>query len=120
MEDDTLTEPQLGELTKALTSLQAELEASLSARAESSKPVDLDQPIGRLSRMDAMQQQQMAAANKRSAELRLQLVFASLSAMDEGDYGYCRKCEEPIGYARLSARPEAPFCLGCQSQRERR
>jgi DnaK suppressor protein len=52
--------------------------------------------------------------------LRRQLIAVALLAMDDDDYGYCRQCEEPIGHGRLRARPEAPFCLGCQSQRERR
>jgi DnaK suppressor protein len=38
----------------------------------------------------------------------------ALSTFDRGEYGLCRKCEEPIGYRRLSAKPEAPFCLECQ------
>ena len=118
--EEELSEAQIHELRSALESLLDELDASLGTRQDNAKPVDLDAPIGRLSRMDAMQQQQMAAANKRSTELRRQLVTAALLAMDDDDYGYCRRCEEPIGHGRLSARPEAPFCLGCQSQRERR
>jgi len=120
VEEVELTDAQTRGLRAALESAQAELNAALGARQASAKPVDLDEPIGRLSRMDAMQQQQMAAANKRNADLRLQLVRAALAALDDDEYGYCRLCEEPIGYGRLSARPEAPFCLKCQSQRERR
>ena len=32
----------------------------------------------------------------------------------------CRRCEEPIGFRRLQARPETPLCVACQNQRERR
>ncbi len=38
--------------------------------------------------------------------------------LEQGDYGDCVECGDPVGYARLKARPEAPFCIGCQSQRE--
>jgi DnaK suppressor protein len=64
--------------------------------------------------MDAMQQQAMAKATRHKAQLRLAQCKSAVSAFDRDEYGLCRKCEEPIGYARLSAKPEAPFCLTCQ------
>ena len=47
-------------------------------------------------------------------------IAAALKAFDDDSYGDCRTCGEPIGYKRLKSRPEAPFCLACQSARERR
>jgi len=120
LDSPELNEAQREELEQALIALKAELEAGLQREGAEAKPVDLDAPIGRLSRMDAMQQQQMAAANKRSAQVRLQQVVASLAAFTSDDYGYCRLCEEPIGFPRLRAKPETPFCLECQNERERR
>ncbi|MBW2687795.1 MAG: TraR/DksA C4-type zinc finger protein, partial [Deltaproteobacteria bacterium] len=65
-------------------------------------------------RMDAMQQQAMAKATRQKSQLRLTHCKVALSSFDRNEYGLCRKCEEPIGYRRLSAKPEAPFCLECQ------
>jgi len=102
-------------LRRRLVGLVAELEAALLASAASAAPVVLDQSsVGRLSRMDAMQQQAMAKATRHKAQLRLLQCKAALSAFERDEYGLCRKCEEPIGYRRLSAKPEAPFCLQCQ------
>jgi DnaK suppressor protein len=81
--------------------------------------VDLDEPIGRLSRMDAMQQQKMAQASRRATRMRLDQVGAALANLAAGEYGLCRVCEEPIGYKRLKARPETPRCLECQRKSER-
>ncbi len=117
---EDLTSVQREELRQKLLSLQEELTALLDVSADSAQPVSLDQPIGRLSRMDAIQLQHMAQANRRSHELRLRQVQAALIAMDDDAYGDCKKCEEPIGYARLSVRPEAPFCITCQEQSESR
>ncbi|MDH3602493.1 MAG: TraR/DksA family transcriptional regulator [Candidatus Tectomicrobia bacterium] len=117
---DDLTPDQLEDLRQKLLALQDDLTTLLDVSADSARPVSLDQPIGRLSRMDAIQDQQMAQANRRGYELRLRQVQAGLSAMDEGDYGYCKKCEDPVGYARLGVRPEAPFCLPCQEAQETR
>ena len=115
-----LTPDHLRELRDALETLRAELDHVLSVGAESSRPVDLDEPIGRLSRMDALQQQSMAAANRRGAQARLRMVEAALGAMARGEYGECRRCEEEIQVARLRARPETPYCLPCQQAIEGR
>lgn len=61
-----------------------------------------------------MQQQAMAKATREKTQLRLTQCKLALSTFDSGEYGLCRKCEEPIGYRRLCAKPEAPFCLQCQ------
>ncbi len=115
---EELTPSQLEELQQDLRSLQENLHSLLKVSMEGTKPVELDQPIGRLSRMDAIQQQKMAQANRANHKLRFDLVKAALMVFERDEYGYCRKCEEPIGYGRLKAKPETPFCVGCQGARE--
>jgi len=108
------------ELHRALVALRAELEAVLLVSRDAVKPVDLDEPIGRLSRIDALAQQKLAQASREGLSLRAKQVSAALARFDEGSYGTCATCEENVGYARLKARPETPFCIACQSRRERR
>jgi DnaK suppressor protein len=115
---DELTQSQRDELWSDLERLAEELKDLESSTREGAQPVDLDQPIGRLSRMDAMQQQAMSAANRRRNRTRYQLVKAALK-MDPDDYGICKTCDEDIGFARLKVRPESPFCVGCQNKKER-
>jgi DnaK suppressor protein len=114
-----LTAAQIEELVKDLYALRDALQAQCATARDEARPVDLALPIGRISRMDAMQQQSMAAANRRSLELRLQQIAAALTAHGEGTYGICRSCDEPVGYPRLKARPESPLCVECQGVRER-
>jgi len=112
---EELSEKQNEVLRLQLVELIAELETALQVNASSAAPVVLDQSsVGRLSRMDAMQQQAMAKATREKAQLRLGQCKRALSAFERGEYGLCRKCEEPIGFRRLSAKPEAPFCVDCQ------
>lgn len=120
MDDDDLTPAQLEHFRTLLVNLVEELESHLNATEDGAKPVDLDEPIGRLSRMEAMQQQSMAKANRQRAEIRLRQVRAALANIDEGDYGFCNKCEEPIPVKRLEVYPESPLCLECQSALEGR
>ena len=41
-----------------------------------------------------------------------------LQAIDEGTYGICEDCEEPIAIARLKARPVTSYCIGCKTRQE--
>lgn len=113
-----LSEEQERELHQALLGLESELRQSLGA-FERGDVVDLDLPIGRLSRVDAMQQQAMAQAERVRMEQRLEQVQAALERVEEGEYGYCCLSGEPIGYARLRARPETPFSVVSQEKLER-
>ena len=50
------------------------------------------------------------------AETRL--VKAALARIEEGVYGFCLRCDEPIGSNRLRAIPHATFCVTCQEATE--
>jgi len=117
---DALSAEQIDELHRDLLALREDLTHLLALSAEGARPVDLEEPIGRVSRMDAMQQQSMLQANRNAAQLRLQQVGAALARFREEEYGFCQSCGEDVGYPRLKARPETPFCLACQSQHEQR
>lgn len=49
---------------------------------------------------------------------KYKLVLEALERMDEGTYGICLGCEEPIPSARLEARPWASLCIGCKEAEE--
>ena len=115
-----LNEQQLVELRQVLLALRDDLKQLLENSSDGAQPISLDEPIGRLSRMDAMQQQGMVQANRRTVHNRLGRIEAALRRHAGNEYGPCLECEEEIGYARLQAQPEAPFCIGCQSNKEKR
>ena len=117
---EALTPDQAEVLHRKLRALTDELRSQLASSEEGARPVDLDQPIGRLSRMDAMQQQSMVRANRAAAQLRLKQAETALQRIGQDDYGVCAECGEEVGFARLEVRPETPFCLSCQSLRESR
>ena len=116
---DELTGAERDELRDVLEASKAELQRVLDLSRESGAPVALDTSIGRLTRVDALQQQSMAQATIRASELRLSQVMAALGRMERQAYGDCLGCGEPIALARLRVRPEATLCLGCQDARER-
>jgi len=120
MSMNELTQAQIDELKAALAGRRDELKRLLETTREGTRPVDLDEPIGRLTRMDAMQQQNMSVAARRSYDIRLRQIDQALGAIEQQRYGLCRRCEDPIGYARLTARPESPYCLECQDEIDRK
>lgn len=115
---EELTEAQILELAGDLRALQTSLKSLLVSSKDSTRAVEPDRAIGRLTRMDAIQQQSMAKANRATYQLRLQQAQQALRHLEEDDYGCCRRCDEDIGYRRLKAKPETPFCVGCQSASE--
>lgn len=100
---------------KLLEKREEELKKTLKLLNESSKPVDLNNPIGRLSRMDALQQQQTILHSKKQTELALEQIEQAYQRIKDETYGYCVICEDEISEKRLRAKPETPFCLECQS-----
>lgn len=90
-----------------------ELQTLLAQTQADGAPVELDQTQqGRLSRMDAMQQQAMAEETRRRRQRKMQLIDAALRRVDEGEYGFCVTCGEPIEDQRLALDPATPFCIG--------
>lgn len=115
----SLTTEQLKEFWQRLSDAKAQIEALLQQTAKDSKPVDLELPIGRLTRIDAIQMQGMAQMNRQQLDIRRQQVDAALASFDTGKYGLCRHCHQPISLARLEILPESPFCVDCQESFER-
>ncbi|MEW5869607.1 MAG: TraR/DksA C4-type zinc finger protein [Chloroflexota bacterium] len=51
-------------------------------------------------------------------EEHLELVEAAIKRLEEGQYGLCTRCGEPIQAERLEVLPEAPLCMECQRKAE--
>ncbi len=90
------------------------LDAEDTAAHSSTKPVELDQQaVGRLSRMDALQNQAMAQAQARRRQVERQRIQAALKRIEDGEFGFCTDCGEEVEPARLKADPTIPRCLDC-------
>lgn len=114
-----LTDQQRAELRDKLLMLRQVLVQRSGSASEDKQPVSLDQPIGRLTRMDAIQQQQMALGQQRRLEQELERVNAALQQLERQQYGFCLRCQEAIPYERLQIRPIATLCYECQRELER-
>lgn len=114
-----LTPQQIAILRDKLKRLREGFESGIEVRRQSSGDVEFDQSrIGRLSRMDALQQQAFADAADRRARDRLIQLKAASQRLDENRYGSCLDCSEHIGIERLLGDPCTLLCADCQEDRE--
>lgn len=90
-----------------------EIQDDLNKENDGEKVVELDTSIGRLSRMDAMQGQQMALELRRRKEQHLMRLDSALARIQKGTYGSCGKCKKPINEERLEFQPDAVLCIQC-------
>lgn len=115
-----MEEPGDAALTQKYRPVLLHEAAALAAESESSaanrRPVVLDQQsVGRLSRMDAMQQQAMAAAQEARRGGRRRAISAALARIAAGDFGWCEDCGDFIGFRRLDLDPCLTRCVSCAS-----
>ena len=96
-----------------LNALEQEDTETASARA----PVTLDQQsVGRLSRMDALQQQAMANATHQRRQQEKSRLRAALDRIAEGEFGYCLECGDEVDQERLNLDPSLTRCFSCATQ----
>lgn len=108
-----LTDCQRSELRGHILARIRETDSLIESLQESSQPVAPDNAIGRLSRMEAMHDQQMLQANLRTAEARKIWLQQALAEIDSDEFGICVRCEEIIGFERLQLIPETKTCITC-------
>lgn len=104
-----MTEPEA-----ALRARLAALDVEDAAGQQGLKTVELDQQaVGRLSRMDALQNQAMAQATARRRGAERQRIIAALARVAGDEYGYCVTCGDAIAPARLATDPAIALCAAC-------
>jgi DnaK suppressor protein len=109
-----MNELEIEQIKQQLLRQQSELQKLEEATRESSEPVELDQAkVGRLSRMDAMQGQQMALEAARRRKQQRQKIEGALRRITSGEYGDCFICGQEISIRRLSVDPTSTRCMEC-------
>ncbi len=99
---------------KLLRENLSQLEALSSTLKAATATVTLDQTsVGRLSRMDAIQGQQMALESERRRQLEIRNIKAALKRIASDDFGYCLNCGEEIPEGRLTINPAVRHCVEC-------
>ncbi len=109
-----LSPTELAELRADLEAELASLERSMKVTDIGLKPVELDQTaVGRLSRMDELQNQAMTKNLREREDVKLGSLQQALRRIEDGTYGRCTECGEGIPLARLEVFPETATCMEC-------
>lgn len=109
-----VNESELARFRALITTRLAALDAEDSLGEAGQATVELDQQaVGRLSRMDALQNQAMAQANAARRKVERTRLHAALARMEEGEFGYCDDCGDEIAKGRLELDPAAQLCIDC-------
>lgn len=109
-----MTRSEIAEFERQLRKLESELNELESTSQAAAATVVLDQTsVGRLSRMDAMQGQQMALESERRRKAQLLQIHSALARIKQGSFGYCSICDREIARGRLMINPAVTRCVDC-------
>ena len=92
-----------------------EIEQYLEKTEESAEAVSPDKGLGRLSRMEAMQDQQLMLEARRRKKMQKVAVQSALQRIDNGQFGTCIFCGNLIPEERLDVAPESSSCVNCSA-----
>lgn len=101
------------EITEKITEEISKTEQLISEYKDLSKPVSLDNSIGRISRMDAINNKSITESALRQAEEKLIKLNQALDKVGTKDFGMCIKCKQPIPIGRILLMPESQRCVNC-------
>jgi RNA polymerase-binding transcription factor len=85
----------------------------ISEYKELSKPIAPENAIGRISRMDAINNKSVTEAALRQAMEKLSKLHYVASKVGSAEFGICLKCKQHIPLGRILIRPESTHCVNC-------
>lgn len=102
-------------LKQKIAAKMNKLEIEVASLEEMCKPIAPDVAIGRISRMDAINNKSVMEASLRSNKNKLKALHIAIQRIDNDDFGYCAKCKQPIPEGRILLMPESRFCVNCSN-----
>ena len=112
-----LSEESKQQLRKSLEDMRRELLDEMRVQIERAREKDHMGDLGDYATADMAAEYAHLFGER--LRRRLQMIEDALDGIENGDYGICEECEEPINEKRLQLMPFALFCVRCQSELER-
>ncbi len=95
------------------------IEKDIELLLEATAPIAPDNAIGRISRMDAINNKAVAEATLADKQATLNNLKHALTKIDAADFGLCAHCGNEIAFERLMYLPHSPYCITCATQGRR-
>jgi DnaK suppressor protein len=108
-----MTHQEREEFKKKIQESIVKMEMEVARLEESTLPISPENSIGRVSRMDAINNKGVLEASLRSSKRKLSSLRLALTKIDNPDFGICSRCRRPIQAARLLFMPESALCVHC-------
>lgn len=103
-------------LRKKIEEAIIETEKRIEELENSTAPVGPENAIGRVSRMDAINNKSVGEAALRTARSKLGKLKIAMTMVEKETFGTCADCKQPIQLARLMFLPESDKCVRCASR----
>lgn len=87
--------------------------AKIKQLEDATKPISPENSLGRISRMDAINNKSVAEAALGSAQRKLANLKFALTKIDSPEFGNCSRCSNPIPAGRLMFMPQSSTCVHC-------
>ena len=100
-------------IKKKLVEEIIETKQKISKYKELTQPIAPENSIGRVSRMDAINNKSVNEAALREALIKLAKLEKIFPQLNSGDFGICINCKKSIPFGRLMIRPESQLCIDC-------
>jgi DnaK suppressor protein len=110
-----MNKEELKSILKIIEEEISKTETSIEHYKELTKPIAPENAIGRVSRMDAINNRSVNEAALKKAEQKLSNLKIALSNINDPDFGVCYKCKQNIPIGRVLLMPHARFCVQCAS-----
>lgn len=101
------------EIKARIESEISKTELQIQEYKELTLPVAPENSIGRISRMDAINNKSVTEAALRKAKEKLEKLKFALSKVDLDDFGVCIKCKQTIPLGRILIMPQSRTCVKC-------
>ncbi len=100
-------------IEKAIIDEIAKTQDSIISYKALTQPIAPENAIGRISRMDAINNKTVNEAALKTAEQKLKNLNVALNNINDADFGMCFKCHSPIPLGRILLMPHTRHCVNC-------
>ena len=111
-----MTPKEIQEIKEKIDSEKEKTQKEISDYKELTKPIAPDCAIGRVSRMDAINNKAIYDNALRKAENKLRNLEYVITQLEKSDFGLCAKCNSKIPIQRIIIMPQSRLCVNCVSR----
>ena len=108
-----MEKPDRAEIKKKILAEIKKTSESIADYKEMTQPIAPENAIGRISRMDAINNKSVTEAALRKAEEKLGKLNYVLTKINDSDFGLCARCKQPIPLGRILMMPQSLYCVRC-------